>query len=80
MKYRFLIWILWPSFLVAGVAEGFLFTLMDPQDIVLFGERIEASAEAVYTVGFFVLWALCALSSGLTYFVLPAQQEEDDLT
>ncbi|MEY3876097.1 MAG: hypothetical protein RIR50_1268, partial [Pseudomonadota bacterium] len=26
---------------------------------------------AVYTLGFFVLWSLCALSSALSIFILP---------
>ena len=37
MKYRLLIWILWPSFLVAGMAEGLLFTIIHPQDLLFFG-------------------------------------------
>lgn len=76
MKYRLLTLILWPSFLVAGLAEGILFSVMDPQDIALFGNSIEATPEAVYTVGFFVLWILCSISSGLTYFVMPAADKE----
>jgi len=34
MKYRIFMWILWPSFLVAGLAEGLLFTLVHPEDLV----------------------------------------------
>jgi len=34
MKYRLLIWILWPSFLVAGMEEGLLFTIVHPQDLL----------------------------------------------
>ena len=78
MKSRVFIWILWPSFLVAGVAEGLLFTVMDPHDFTILGNSVEASSEAVYTVTFFLLWMVCALSSGLTYFVLPAQENEED--
>jgi hypothetical protein len=25
-------WVLWPSFLVAGIAEGLFFTVIDPQE------------------------------------------------
>ena len=71
MKLRLLMWILWPSFMVAGIAEGLLFTVIDPDDLVFFGHHFEVSHEAVYTIGFFVLWALCALSSTLSIFILP---------
>ena len=37
------IWVLWPSFIVGGIAEGIFFTLFDPMDIHLFGETIELS-------------------------------------
>ena len=71
MRSRLLIWILWPSFLVAGIAEGLLFTVIHPEDILLFGESIAISNEGIYTLGFFIIWAFCALSSALTIFVLP---------
>ncbi|NBV00186.1 MAG: hypothetical protein EBS31_01775 [Burkholderiaceae bacterium] len=71
MRARIWIWILWPSFMIAGLAEGLLFTLVHPEDLVFFGEPVTASAEAVYTLGFFVLWLLCALSSALTIYILP---------
>ena len=32
-----LMWILWPAFLVAGIAEGIVFSLFDPHDMHLFG-------------------------------------------
>lgn len=35
-----LIWILWPSFVVAGIAEALFFTLIDPQELYLFGEPV----------------------------------------
>jgi hypothetical protein len=71
MKTRLLMWILWPSFLVAGMAEGLLFTMIDPDDLVFFGHHLEVSHEATYSIGFFILWGLCALSSALSIFVLP---------
>jgi hypothetical protein len=70
MRSRLLIWILWPSFLVAGIAEGLLFTAIHPEEILLFGEPLGISNEGIYTLGFFIIWAFCALSSALTVFVL----------
>jgi hypothetical protein len=63
-----LIWILWPSFIVAGVGEGVFFTLFDPMDLQLFDAPIEASRLAVYTVGFFAFWLFAAASSALTCY------------
>jgi hypothetical protein len=62
-------WILWPSFLVACAAEVVFFTLFDPTDMHFFGEPVEASRMAVYSVGFFVFWAMGAASSFLTDFL-----------
>ncbi|NMM29287.1 MAG: hypothetical protein HHJ12_18925 [Glaciimonas sp.] len=58
--------ILWPSFLTACVASGLLFSLIDPEQLVLLDYRIELSNLGVYTIGFFVFWLLGAISSGLT--------------
>lgn len=71
MKYRLLIWILWPSFLVAGMAEGLLFTFINPQDLLPFGHHLDISDEGIYTIGFFIIWTFCAVSSALTAYILP---------
>ena len=64
-----LMWILWPSFIVGGIAEGVFFTLIDPQELYLLGEPIHWSATAVYSVGFFLFWAVAAASSAFTCFL-----------
>lgn len=66
-----LIRILWPSFLVAAVAEGFLFSLIHPQEMLFFGHPPEMADEGIYTIGFFIIWFFCAMSSLLTAYVLP---------
>ena len=71
MKYRLLIWILWPSFLVAGMAEGLLFTVIHPQDLLFFGHHPDISDEGIYTIGFLMIWIFCAVSSALTAYILP---------
>jgi hypothetical protein len=63
------IWILWPSFIVGGLANAVCFTLFDPLDITLFGDPLGWSRTAVYTAGFFVFWALAATSSAFTCFL-----------
>ena len=75
MKSRTLAWIAWPSFLVAGVAQSLFFTLFDPADLTLFGTPIEWSRTAVYSVGFFLFWAVCAGSSALTCFLQRSASE-----
>jgi hypothetical protein len=60
-----LMWILWPSFVVAGVGPVLLFALLDPVDLRFVGP-LELSRKAGYTIGFFFLWALGAGSSAFT--------------
>lgn len=71
MKYRIFLWILWPSFLVSGFAEGFLFSFVHPDDLLFFGHHPDISAEGIYTIGFFIIWIFCSLSSALTAYILP---------
>jgi hypothetical protein len=66
--------ILWPSFLVAGVAEVLLFTLLDPVDFRMVGP-LELSRMAGYTIGFFVLWGFAAASSAFTCFLQRSADE-----
>lgn len=64
-----LMWILWPSFIVGGVAEAVFFTLIDPQELYLLGEPVHWSPTAVYSVGFFLFWLVAAASSASTCFL-----------
>lgn len=61
--------ILWPSFLVAAMAEGLFFSLLDPQDLRLGGEGITLSPLAAYSLGFFLFWLFCALAAMLSYYL-----------
>ena len=63
------IWVLWPSFIVGGLAEAVFFTLFDPMDLHLFGEPLAFSRTAIYTLGFFAFWLLAAASSLFTCFL-----------
>ncbi len=66
---RRVIWILWPSFLVGGVAEAIFFTLFDPMDLHVLGNPVDWSRTAIYTLGFFLFWFFAAASSALTCFL-----------
>ncbi len=59
-------WIAWPAFLVAGLLEMLVFAFVDPQDLHWFGRDLDLSRQAIYTLAFFVFWALAMVSSGLT--------------
>jgi len=62
------IWILWPSFLIACVAEVAFFSVFDPVDFQLFGP-LGLSRRAGYSIGFFLFWAIAAGSSALTFLL-----------
>jgi hypothetical protein len=64
-----LMWVIWPGFLVAGVAEAIFFTIFDPFDLHFFGAPLEMSRQAIYTMGFFGFWVLGIASSALTIFL-----------
>ena len=53
-----MMWIAWPAFLVAAILEVIVFGMVDPQDMHWFGHPIEISRQGVYTVAFFVFWAV----------------------
>jgi hypothetical protein len=73
------IWILWPSFVVAGMAEAVFFTLFDPMDLSMFGEPVALSRTAVYTGGFFLFWLFAAASSAFTCFLQKSAVEVNRL-
>ena len=59
--------ILWPSFLMAGVLEGVVFSVVDPSDLHWMGAApIEASSLAVYSLSFLAFWGVIATSGALT--------------
>lgn len=63
-----LIHILWPSFLVAGLADLVFVVLFDPLEIVYRGEVQAGQRVGAYSVGFFVFWLLGSASSALTCY------------
>ena len=80
MKYRLFIWIMWPSFLVSILAEGLLFSVVHPTDLLFFGHHPNISDEGVYTIGFFIIWIFCSFSSALTAYILPGIYADGEKT
>lgn len=69
--------VLWPSFLVAIVAEGLFFSMFDPHDMTLFGGHADVTRLAVYSIGFFFFWLFCALASLLTCYLAGVPEDRD---
>jgi hypothetical protein len=73
LKQR-LMWIIWPAFLMAGVAELMVFAMVDPDDLQWFGHRLGFSRQTIYTVSFFAFWFITSLSGALTTLLaMPAR-------
>ncbi|MGB3274755.1 MAG: hypothetical protein WBA82_01055 [Castellaniella sp.] len=77
MHARNLMWILWPSFLMAGATSAVVFALVDPLDVMFLG-YLQAGRLTVYTMGFFIFWIMAALSSALTLRIAPRGVELDE--
>ncbi len=71
MKARSLMWVLWPSFLTSAAASLVVFTLIDPEGLSVFGHEVEMRREAFYTLVFFALWTITAVSSTITLYLAP---------
>lgn len=78
MRNRRWMWIIWPSFLVAGLIEVFVFAFVDPQDLHWFGHHVELSRQAIYTMAFFAFWIMTMLSSALTTLLSLSSDEVND--
>ena len=63
------IWILWPFFIVAAIANAVFFSVFDPQELVVFGEPVSDRRIAIYSMGFFAFWAVTAASSAATRYL-----------
>ena len=80
MKWRSLMWILWPSFLMAGVGSAFVFALIDPLDVAIFG-YLHLERDVLYAAGFFFFWFIGSMSSLLSLYIFPkpGEAEENDI-
>ena len=59
--------VLWPAFLMAGVAEALVFAVLDPSELRWFGgEAVGLTRPAVYTVTFLIFWAVISAASAIT--------------
>ncbi len=72
--------VLWSAFLVAAVLEMLVFAVVDPANLHwLGGEAIELSPRAVYTLAFFLFWAVSAVGAALALLLVrPADEVNRD--
>lgn len=64
--------VLWPSFIMAGIATSVFFVFLDPVRLFEFEGEPPLSRIAAYSLGFLLFWLLCAASSAATaYFLRP---------
>lgn len=66
MLNRKIMCIAWPAFLSACALELVVFALVDPHDLQWAGRPLDLSRQAIYTLGFFVFWAISLGASALT--------------
>lgn len=66
MKVQRWMWIAWPAFLAAALLEMIVFAMVDPGDLHWFGNPLDLSRQAIYTLSFFVFWGVTLASSALT--------------
>jgi len=64
-----IMWVLWPSFIAAGIGVGIVFTLIDPMELQVLGNSGQVSSTMIYSLGFFVLWAIAAMASAMSCFL-----------
>ena len=77
-RIQHIISVLWPSFLMSGLATILFFTLIDPADLVIHHQSVEISRIGAYTIGFFLFWMLTAVTCALTcYFNRPCPPDKN---
>lgn len=68
--------VLWSAFLAAAVLEMVVFAWVDPGDLRWFGgDAIDLAPRAVYTLAFFVFWAVCAVGAALALLLCSRPDE-----
>jgi hypothetical protein len=66
-------WVIWPSFLMAGVLEVLVFAVVDPSELAMAHEPMQWSVRAIYSVSFFTFWLATFCSSIVTAWLSSAK-------
>lgn len=70
MSTKQVLFVAWPAFMVACALEMVVFVFFDPLDAHWLGQPIALSRQGVYSISFFVFWALSAVSGGLALWLI----------
>lgn len=71
----------WPSFLMAGVLEMVVFSLVDPGQLHWFGGApLELGATTVYSLAFFVFWLVIATAGLISQLLSESATEINSRT
>lgn len=68
--------VLWPSFLMAGVLEALIFSLVDPSDLWV-SEHLGVSRQGTYTLCFLVLWLVISIAASISVLLARLPDEEE---
>ena len=75
--------VLWPSFLLAGLATVVFFALLDPFSMIEYHGEPPLSRTAAYSLGFFCFWLLTGGASLATLYFLstriPPRKQIDEV-
>ena len=76
---RQLIGVLWPAFLLACGTETVVFAFVDPASLHWGGDSLQMSRQGIYTVAFFVFWAMAAAAGAFTALLsIPSARNPGD--
>ncbi len=67
--------VVWPAFLAACLLELVVFAVVDPTALTAAERPLALSAQGIYTLAFFVFWAISGAASALTMMLLKTAAE-----
>jgi len=71
--------VVWISFLTAAIATMVFFAVFDPTELAgELGNEFDVGRQAGYAIGFFFFWALTALASGITAWLVRTAPKRDE--
>lgn len=78
MLRHWLMLVIWPAFLAAGVLEMMVFAVLDPHSLTLLGEQVSWSREAIYSITFLIFWLVFACCCAMTLLLARRPEAVND--
>ena len=66
--------VLWPGFLAACLLQGLVFSMVDPLEVHWSGQMVQPTRQAIYTLAFFIFWAIGAFASAVALWLAQSSQ------